>query len=159
MESPDERVLFPEEIFTDVEPEEVERVPYNINGNHSYIIRNISKKWHKAQEDGRWWEMHTSTVRRRRLTRKIGKCYGSYICQNDECPKFKSGKGRNTYAFTNVGFNLFECKTCGFVAEREFCGALKLTQFHPDANILEVLYAGTHSCTLKERAPSCKMTR
>ena len=66
---------------------------------------------------------------------------------NDKCPKYMSGKGRNTYAFTNVGFNLFECKTCGNVADREFCGALKLTMFYPDRKVLEVFYAGTHTCS------------
>ena len=72
---------------------------------------------------------------------------------NDQCPKYTSGKGRNTYAFTNVGFNLFECKTCGNVADREFCGALKLTMFYPDRKVLEVFYAGTHTCSLKVRSP------
>ena len=72
---------------------------------------------------------------------------------NDQCPKYTSGKGQNTYAFTNVGFNLFECKTCGNVADREFCGALKLTMFYPDRKVLEVFYAGTHTCSLKVRLP------
>ena len=80
---------------------------------------------------------HSKTVR------KTGKCLGSFVCMNDQCPKYSSGKGRNTYAFTNVGFNLFECKTCGNVADREFCGALKLTMFYPDCKVLEVFYADT----------------
>ena len=63
---------------------------------------------------------------------KSGKYLAYFVCMNDQCPKYSSGKGRNTYAFTNVGFNLFECKTCGNVADREFCGALKLTMFYPD---------------------------
>ena len=52
---------------------------------------------------------------------------GSFVCNNDNCPKFTSGKGRNTHAFTNIGLNLYECKTCGNVADRQFCGAMKLT--------------------------------
>ena len=97
--------------------------------------------------------MHSSTMRRSNTVRKTGKCLGSFVCMNDKCPKYTSGKGRNTYAFTNVGFNLFECKTCGNVADREFCGALKLTMFYPDCKVLEVFYAGTHTCSLKVRSP------
>ena len=110
-------------------------------------------KWHKAQEDGRWFVMHSSTMRRSNTVRKTGKCLGFFVCMNDKCPKYTSGKGRNTYAFTNVGFNLFECKTCGNVADREFCGSLKLTMFYPDCKVLEVFYAGTHICSLKVRSP------
>ena len=78
---------------------------------------------------------------------------------NDECPKYTSGKGCNTYAFTSIGLNLFECKTCGHVAQRDFCGTLKLTKFHPETSILEVFYAGTHTCNLKVRTPYSNMSR
>ena len=152
LSTPDECVLFPLELFDDMDKEQVAKVPYNINGNHCYTIEVHSGKWHKAQEDGRWFLMHTSTVRRSNLVRKSGKCMGSFICTNDNCPKYTSGKGRNTYAFTNIGFNLYECKTCGNVADRQFCGAMKLTMFFPDRNELQVYYAGKHSCSLKMRS-------
>ena len=77
---------------------------------------------------------------------------GSFVCNNDNCPKFTSGKGRNTYAFTNIGFNLYECKMCGNVADRQFCGAMKLTMFYPDRNQLQVYCAGTHTCSLRMRS-------
>ena len=35
LQTEDERVIFPEDIFEDVEPQEVNSVPYNINGNHT----------------------------------------------------------------------------------------------------------------------------
>ena len=152
LSTPQQRVLFPLELFEDMDNEQVTQVPYNINGNHSYTIEVQGGKWHKAQEDGRWFLMHTSTVRRSNLVRKSGKCMGSFVCNNDNCPKFTSGKGRNTYAFTNIGLNLFECKTCGNVADRQFCGAMKLTMFYPDRNQLQVYYAGTHSCSLRMRS-------
>ena len=152
LSTPDKRVLFPLELFDDMDKEQVAKVPYNINGNHCYTIEVHSGKWHKAEEDGRWFLMHTSTVRRSNMVRKSGKCMGSFICTNDNCPKYTSGKGRNTYAFTNIGFNLYECKTCGNVADRQFCGAMKLTMFFPDRNELQVYYAGTHSCSLKIRS-------
>ena len=139
-------------LFDDMDKQQVTKVPYNINGNHCYTIEVHSGKWHKAQEDGRWFLMHTSTVRRSNMVHKSGKCIGSFICKNDNCPKFTSGKGHNTYAFTNIGFNLYECKTCGNVADRQFCGAMKLTMFYPDRNQLQVYYAGTHTCSLKMRS-------
>ena len=88
--------------------------------------------------------MHSSTMRKSRVVRKTGKCLRSYTCPNDECPRYRSGKGRNTYAFTSIGLNLFKCKTYRRVAGREFCGAMKLMKYHPDTNILEVFYAGKH---------------
>ena len=152
LSTPQQRVLFPLELFEDMDNEQVTKVPYNINGNHCYTIEVHSGKWHKAQEDGRWFLMHTSTVRHSNLVRKSGKCMGSFVCNNDNCPKFTSGKGRNTYAFTNIGLNLYECKTCGNVADRQFCGAMKLTMFYPDRNQLQVYYAGTHTCSLRMRS-------
>ena len=159
LRSEEVRVIFPEEIFSGVQPEKVTCVPYNINGNHSYKIHVTKNKWNKHQEDGRWFLMHTSTMRKQRIVRKTGKCLGSYVCRNDNCPKYTSGKGRNTYAFTAIGFNLFECKTCGQIAERDFCGAMKLTKFDPETKVLEVFYAGTHTCDLKVRAPYTAMSR
>ena len=152
LSTPQQCVLFPLELFEDMDNEQVTKVPYNINGNHCYTIEVHSRKWHKAQEDGRWFLMHTLTVRHSNLVRKSGKCMGSFVCNNDNCPKFTSGKGRNTYAFTNMGFNLYECKTCGNVADRQFCGAMKLTMFYPDRNQLQVYYAGTHTCSLRMRS-------
>ena len=84
--------------------------------------------------------------------KKMGKRLGSYTCRNDTCPKYTSGKGRNTYAFTRIGLNLQECKTCGLVAKREFCGALKSTRFDPETQQLEVTYMGHHTCSLKSHA-------
>ena len=92
------------------------------------------------------------------MTRKIGKCLGSFVCRNDECPKYTLGKGCNTYAFPSIGLNLFECKMCGSIAQRDFCGMLKLTKFHPETSILEVFYAGTHTCNLKVRTPYLNMS-
>ena len=60
--TPDQCVLFPLDLFMDIEKEEVTSVPYNINGNHSYWIKIRNMKWHKAQEDGRWFVMHRSTM-------------------------------------------------------------------------------------------------
>ena len=152
LSTPQQRLLFPLELFEDMDNEQVTKVPYNINGNHCYTIEVHSGKWHKAHEDGRWFLMHTSTVRHSNLVRKSGKCMGSFVCNNDNCPKFTSGKGRNTYALTNIGLNLYECKMCENVADRHFCGAMKLTMFYPDRNQLQVYYAGTHTCSLRMRS-------
>ena len=159
LQSEDQRVIFPEHIFDDIDPQKVKFVPYNITGNHSYVIEVPSNKWHKYQEDGRWFRMHSSTMRKRRVVRKTGKCLGSFTCRNNNCPKYTSGKGRNTYAFTRVGLDLMECKTCGDIAKRDFCGALKLTKYYPEKSILEVFYAGTHTCNLKVRTPYSNMSK
>ena len=43
-------------------------------------------------------------------------------------------------------------KLVGMWLTGNFCGALKLTLFYPDRNVLEVFYAGTHTCSLKSRS-------
>ena len=96
--------------------------------------------------------MRSSTMRHTNKVKKIGKCFGSYICHNDTCPKYTSGKGRNTYAFTHIRLNLQECKMCGSVAKREFCGALKSTIFDPETQNMEVTYMGHHICSLKSHS-------
>ena len=106
--SESQHILFPEEIFEEIEPANVCCVSCNINSNHSYTINVPSKKWHKYQDDGRWFAMHTSTMKKLWMTRKIGKCLGSFVCRNDECPKYTSRKGRNTYAFTSIGLKLVD---------------------------------------------------
>ena len=150
--SVDERIIFPYTAAADLVIENIVNVPYNINGNHHYRIPISGKKWHKKQEDGCWFFMRSSTMRNTNKVHKIGKCLGSYICMNDKCPKYTSGKGRNTYAFTHIGLNLQECKTCGSVPQKNFCGALKLTLYNPDTEELDVTYMGHHTCSLKSRS-------
>ena len=147
-----ERISFPYAAAADLTTENISQVPYNINGNHHYRINVPGKNWHKHQEDGRWFLMRSSTNRNNNNVKKIGKCLGSYVCRNNSCPKYTSGKGRNTYAFSRIELNLQECKTCGSVAKREFCGALKSTVFDPDTETVEVTYMGHHTCTLKSGA-------
>ena len=146
-----ERICFPYMAASDLTTENISQVPYNINGNHHYKIPVSGTNWHKLQEDERWFFMRSSTMRHTNKVKKIGKCLGSYTCRNDTCPKYTSGKGRNTYAFTCIGLNFQECKTCGSVAKREFCGALKSTTFDPETHKLEVTYVGHHTCSLKSR--------
>ena len=55
LSSPDQRVCIPYNILTCLKEEKVSSVPYNINGNHRYIISLPDGKWHKSQEDGRWF--------------------------------------------------------------------------------------------------------
>ena len=147
-----ERIQFPYTAAAELSTENIEKVPYNINSNHHYRINVADRDWHKIQEDGHWFYMRSSTTRRSNKVRKIGKCLGSYKCENDTCPKYTSGKGRNTYAFTRIGLNLRECKTCGSVTTRVFCGALKLTVYNPDTKELEVTYMGHHTCLLQSHA-------
>ena len=74
--SEDQCVRFPEEIFDDIEPETLNYVPYNINSNHSYRIEVPNNKWHKYQDDGRWFLMYSSTMRKSRIVRKTWNASG-----------------------------------------------------------------------------------
>lgn len=150
-ESITEKLVIDMSVFNGKKVEKVETVPYNINGVHIYEIPCTYNDWVKKQRDGRWWAMNTSTQRKSENVKKVGKCTGSWICRNNECPKYKSGKGRNEIAFKAIGSDLQECRSCGYIAERKFCGAKKMTVFLPVEKLLVVHYSGYHTCTLKER--------
>ena len=78
---PGEWIRFPELLLDELPVENIAKVPYNINGNHNYKIHAPDKNWLKAQDDGRWFFMRSSTMRNTNKVHKIGKCLGSYVCR------------------------------------------------------------------------------
>ena len=57
------------------------------------------------------------------------KCIGNLYCSYDGCPFKLSAEGkRNTNNFQNIGGNKI-CFSCGNVANRQWCGACKMTEY------------------------------
>ena len=63
--------------------------------------------------------------------RRIGKCNGSFECPNQECPLIQSSGSSNKHQFKTLGNEKF-CFSCGCVAVREYCGAVKLIEYSSD---------------------------
>ena len=66
-------------------------------------------------------------------------------------PSLPQGKGATHMHLPTSDSICMSVKTCGNVADRQFCGAMKLTMFYNDRNQLQVYYAGTHTCSLRMR--------
>ena len=74
-----------------MDPEVVEYLPHDINGDKIYRIECQPHEWIDRQKDGHWWEMHTTKRNGFLRKRKIGQCMGQYICANPCFPMVRTG--------------------------------------------------------------------
>ena len=136
-------------LFRKVEPEVVEKIPWEIDGNVIYKVESTEDYWLDAMHDGRWW--HTVDSSRKGLNgqRKFSTCKGSFVCENDNCPKITTEGVQNTADFLRVKSGGYTCASCGYYAVRKFCGALRLMEFNCDTHIVTVMHQGFHICNPK----------
>ena len=134
--------------FTKVKPERVLRVPWDANGTRIYEMKATLYTWNKMQRDGRHHEMHSGSRKGDVEIRKSGRCLGSLICVNSECPKYTSENVRNTVDFRPYR-DYHICNCCDYTAKRVVCGCYKMTTFNTKTLELTVYYAGEHTCSLK----------
>ena len=143
------RVSFNMRPFCGMIPEVVNKLPHDINGVKFYIIDVPQEDpFHTKYRDGRHFELHSSSRKGFQGVRRVGKCRGSFTCQNDGCPIYKDTQKRNKHQFTTIGKNKF-CYSCNCLANREACGALKLIEFNMQSRLLEVYHQGQHICQCK----------
>ena len=90
-------------IYGDMDPEVVEYLPHDINGDKIYRIECQPHEWIDRQKDGHWWEMHTTKRKGFLGKRKIGQCMGQYICANPHCPRVRAGSEENDSNFKIIG--------------------------------------------------------
>ena len=73
-------------LYKGVKEECVPRIPENINGLKKYKIQvNEDDAWHKLTGYCRYFTMRSSSKKDLFGTRKIGLCYGSWVCPNPDC--------------------------------------------------------------------------
>ena len=114
-------------LFKNVEPEVINKMPWNPNGNKIYIINCKEEYWHKRQCDGKFWSFSPSSRKGFVGVRKFGKCLGSFICLNDECPAYTTEGICNEIDFKKESNGPHVCKSCSFFVQRKACEALKVT--------------------------------
>ena len=127
----------------------VEDIPWDINGDIVYKVKCTEENWIEKYEDGRWFFLRNSTRNGLKGYRKTGKCLGSFICKEGDCPKLTSEDVVNTVDFRRVSKNVYACACCGHTAERIYCGAIKAVEFDKVTQMLKYEHQGDHICVIK----------
>ena len=137
--------------FKGMLPDVVDSIRHNIDGTHFYII-DVPEGNHFCSKyrDGRYFVMNTSRRKGFRGVRRVGKCKGNFICNNN-CPFYKQEKVRNQQQFKLIGSNRF-CFSCYCLVERVTYNAVKLIEYYFESRLLEVCHHGQHKCQLKPDA-------
>ena len=79
---------------------------------------------------------------------------GSYICTNSQCSKLTSEGVTNKIDFKREKGSGYTCRSCGYYAKREYCGALEALEYDQTTSVLTVFHQGIHKCTLKPEIQS-----
>ena len=135
--------------FDSVQMEEVEKLPEDIDGLCRFKVKCDLGTYSDSTDDRRWFLMQTSNKRGSdRIIIKNGRCQGSFMCQNQNCPFLEISGSANETNFTILGHEDRRCFTCGVPASRRLCDAFKRTEFYLDKNFALVYHIGTHTCHL-----------
>ena len=140
-------------MFDNMEPEEVEYIPGDIDGLKLYQLEVTNQNWTRLTSDLHYFTMTSSSKVGYHGKWKIGTCQGSWVCENKKCC-FQSTSAENqpnrvNWKTVHGQKNLKMCSICEHIAECEGCGACKLVGFNPFTNIATVYHLGTHKCWQK----------
>ena len=59
----------------------VDKIPWDVDGDHIYKIKCTEEEWISKYEDGPWFLLRESSCISLKGKHKFGKCQGSYICK------------------------------------------------------------------------------
>ena len=76
--------------------EEVDKLPPEINGSRKYKIKATISNYTELVKDRRWFKMSRSTVADPQTLRRVGKCGGSFVCNNKTCSFLSTQGEKNT---------------------------------------------------------------
>ncbi|XP_066914915.1 uncharacterized protein [Clytia hemisphaerica] len=128
---------------------EIDKLPYNIDGDCIYQLPFDAKKRMKSSTDGRPWdEWVTSNSVKHNGRRRRANCLGSPVCLNDECTFLKFYNKRNRIQFTKSNKRAMDakCKVCGLVAVVIQCPAVKIWEFDEIQSKVTIKHTGKHTC-------------
>ena len=93
--------------------EQVDEIPWDIDGDHVYELPATQNNYMQKYVDGRWFVLKDSTRKGLDGIRKIGSCRGSVFCTRGDCPKLTAEGVVNTIDFKKLGHNMYACNLCG----------------------------------------------
>ena len=148
----EKKINFNMKPFMRMLPDVVKKVPHDIDGTIFYVVDVPHEEcFHTKYKDGRHFETHFSSQKGINGVRGLGKCKGSFECNNNGCPMFQVRGKRNQNHFTTQEKNSF-CYYCNCIVYRVPCGASKMIEFNTQGRLLEVYHQGRHTCQLKPNA-------
>ena len=133
--------------------EQVDEIPWDIDGDHVYELPATQNNYMQKYVDGRWFVLKDSTRKGLNGICKIGSCRGSVFCTRGDCPKLTAEGVVNTIDFKKLGHNMYACNSCGRLAKRIYCGVIKMIEFDRQRGTLLYQHQGTHRCHLKPNVP------
>jgi hypothetical protein len=136
-------------LWDNCEPEEVDSIPYDINGLRKFLLVCEKKDMMKVSKDGRPWSTWMTSSRRNfNGIRRLAVCNGSFRCDVTSCQL----KGQpNTLQFHSVNGRR-RCSICGIEATFVPCCARKVWEYSEGQ--LCVMYYGDHTCSAKPKTVS-----
>ena len=138
-------------LFTNIVTKVVGTCPFNINGNKMYQMKCDKSTWEEKLTDGRHWQINWGKNWLLNGERRVAKCQGSVVCTNNNCPMFQVHNIANKASFfwgTLEGS--YQCANCLHFSERQWCSALRASEWDCERNIMTVWHQGKHICLLKK---------
>ena len=135
--------------FQTIIPEQVDLIPWDIDGDKVYYVKCEEKDYIEQYVDGLWFVLHNSSQQGLNGHRKTGLCVGSLICEHPDCSKLAMDSVVNTIDFKCKGEDLWEYGSCGYSVKKIFCGCQKTIEYHRDKKLLIYQHEGTHICSVK----------
>ena len=99
--------------FQTIIPQQVDLIPWDIDGDKVYHVKCEEKDYIEKYADGQWFVLHNSLNQGLNGHRKTGLCVGSLICEHADCSKLAMDGVVNTIDFKYKGKDLWECGSCG----------------------------------------------
>ena len=132
-------------------PKVVGTSPFNIDSNKIYQIKCDEYIWKEKLSDGRHWQVNWGKNQQLNSERRVSKCQGSVVCMNDKCPMFQVHNIANEAAFSwGTLEGTYQCSKCLQYSERQWCGALRASEWNHDTKIMTIWHQAKHICLLKK---------
>ena len=128
-----------------VQPMQVDKVPYNIDGLISYEVSSDTRhELLQKTKDGRPWNRDNRTTWSGYKTVRYRTCGGSYTCPNIDCTFLVQFQVVNKMNFGKNG----QCVICSANGVFQDCSAKKFVAFINDTKA-HVFHEGFHTCEAK----------
>ena len=140
---------FPTHLFVNIAAKWVDDLPHDIGGLKLYKFKCSPREWVQKSQDLRDFKMHSP--RRKDLIgrRKFGRCIRNLYCSYDDCLFKLSAEGkRNTSILPECGW-VQDFLQLWNVANRQWCGSCKMTEYCRESESLTIYHIGMHKCLLK----------
>ena len=121
-------VSFPFHFLQHINEEEVEKLPPLINGSRKYKIKANISSYTELVKDRRWFKMSRFAVADPHTLRRVGRCAGSFVCNNKTCSFLSTQGEKNTSKFL-FSSGVRVCHSCSHCVTSTPCYARKQIDF------------------------------